>query len=151
MKPEWTMEMTRALMLWHREGVPFAELAARLSAQFGLSLTKNACIGKARRMGLPVRGPVDMERVLKQPRPKMIRLTRKVDAPIEPEPEWRAPAEPGVSIYQLSSVTCHWPLGKVEDYPPYRYCGQWTEVGMPYCDKHTATARGTSYGPRKTA
>jgi GcrA cell cycle regulator len=147
----WTSEMTRALMIWHGEGVPFTELAARLSAQFGVTLTKNACIGRARRMGLPVRGPTNMERTLKQPRPKMIRVPRKVDAPIDPEPEPEVEALPGVSIYQLTGTTCRWPLGSIMDRPPLRYCGCRCDVEVPYCKEHTITSRGSSYGPRKVA
>jgi hypothetical protein len=134
--------MTRTLRRLHRdETLSFGAMAAQLSAQFGVTLTKNACIGKARRMGLPIRGPFDRERVLKQPRPKMIRLPHKIDAPIEPELETPAEAaEPGISIYQLASDTCRWPLDPMEKYPPLRYCGCWCEVERPYCDTHMRVA-----------
>jgi len=149
----WTADMARTLRRLHRdETLSFGAIAAQMSAQFGVTLTKNSCIGKARRMGLPVRGAVDRERILKQPRPKMIRLPHKIDAPIEPELETPAEAaEPGISIYQLESCTCRWPLGAMETRPPLRYCGQWCEIERPYCDEHTAMSRGVSYGPRVRA
>jgi hypothetical protein len=130
----------------------FDGMASQMSAKFAVTITKNACIGKARRMGLPVRGPIDKERVLKQPRPKMIRLPHKIDAPIEPELETPAEAaEPGISIYQLGSDTCRWPLGAMETRPPLRYCGCLCDIERPYCDERTAAARGVSYGPRVRA
>ena len=145
--------MTRTLCLLHRDvALSFSDMAAQISAKFAVTITKNACIGKARRMGLPVRASVGGTRVLQQPRPKMIRLPHKIDAPIEPELETPAEAaEPGISIYQLASDTCRWPLGAVETRPPLRYCGCWCEIERPYCDEHTAMSRGVSYGPRVRA
>jgi hypothetical protein len=147
----WTSEMVRDLMLLHQEKVPFTQIAAKLSAKTGVTITKNACIGKARRLGLPVRHPVDPERVLKQPRRKMIRLPRRVDAPIEPEPEPVVETLPGISIQQHTLRTCRWPLGKVQDRPPYRYCGCRCSVERPYCAEHTAVSRGGSVVLRRIA
>ena len=109
----WTADMMRTLRLLHRDAkLSCDDMAKQMSAKFAVTITKNSCIGKARRMGLPVRGPIDKERVLKQPRPKMIKTPHKIDAPIEPEPEPAEASEPGISIYQLGSCTCRWPLGQ---------------------------------------
>jgi hypothetical protein len=43
---------------------------------------------------------------------------------------------PGIDMMQLTQNTCHWPLAKVEDYPPYRYCGCQTLEGSPWCPRH---------------
>jgi len=53
---DWTKERMAQLRALHRnDKLSFDMIAEILSEQFGTELTKNACIGKARRMGLPER------------------------------------------------------------------------------------------------
>ena len=51
---EWTDVMKRRFAKLHRQTpeLSFTTIASMMSAEFGIELTRNACIGKARRMGL---------------------------------------------------------------------------------------------------
>jgi hypothetical protein len=138
----WTDEMNLAFSRMHRhkDDYSFEVMAAKMSALFKISLTRNALIGKARRLGLPMRGQQKLARLPIEK--KKIRLrARPVDAPIEPVVE-PPPATPqrGVTIYQLNGRTCRWPLGAVEDWPPYLYCGADSPPDCPYCPDHSGRA-----------
>jgi hypothetical protein len=139
---DWTADMILAFTKLHRQQPPmsFGKIAAEMSAAFNIELTKNACIGKASRLGLPTRQQSDTPRK-NRGKAKMIRI--RVDAPIAAEIAPRN-TEAGLDIYQLGWGDCKWPLGKVDDRPPYRYCGGPALLGRPYCNKHTETATGNT-------
>ena len=142
-KTDWNPLMVATFRALHRADGSFAEIAAQMSAIFGLPITRNACIGKARRLELPMRSN-DRPRVpLPVKAGKTIAKPIRVDAPIPP-PGPTAPSAPGVDIYQLGSGVCRWPLGEVTDRPPYRYCGGHAPIEAPYCAKHRRAAYTTS-------
>ena len=136
----WTPSMSATLRALHRTEASFVEIAAQMSAIFGVEISRNACIGKARRLELPMRAS-DGPRV---PRPKpaktVPRKPVRVDAPIPPPAEVEPTPEVGVSIYQLTGTTCRWPLGKMEDRPPFRYCGHDAPIEESYCAEHRAVS-----------
>jgi hypothetical protein len=137
---DWTAEMLLRFTQLHRQQPPlsFARIAAQMSAEFNITLTRNACIGKASRLGLPMRGQTDRPRRNRE-KIKMIKI--RVDAPIAPLIAPRQP-EIGLDIYQTRKGDCKWPLGEIEDRPPYRYCGAPSLLGRPYCKAHTKKATG---------
>jgi hypothetical protein len=138
----WTAEMTLRFTELHRQEPPlsFTKIAAEMSVAFNIRLTGNACIGKAHRLGLPTRHQSATPRQ-KRGKAKMIRV--RVDAPIAPAIEPRSHLG-GLDIYQLGWGECRWPLGHVEDRPPYRYCGGPALLGRPYCNEHTEKAAGNT-------
>ena len=126
----WTAEMSNALVALSSlpENLTYVEIARRLSERFGVEISKNACIGKARRMAQPPRParPGKYQR----PRSKV-----RVDAPIPPR--YERSTEPGISIYQLlERENCHFPLAEFTDHPPYRYCGEPTIGETSWCKGH---------------
>jgi len=146
----WTPAMVATFRALHRSNGSFATIAAQMSAIFGLPITRNACIGKARRLELPMRANDGLRKTLPRPA-RPVKIPVPVAAPIEPEPEPPAVEGEGISIYQLNGTTCRWPLGPVETTPPYRYCGAGCDVEVPYCAEHSVKARGSTYVPRKHA
>jgi hypothetical protein len=143
----WTPEMLVAFRELYSEEpeLPFRRIAALMSIWFDITLTSNACIGKAHRLGLPMRGHRAGFRKPHQPhtkRPKMIKV--RVDAPIAPVeaiiPD--APPPEGLTIYQLRENTCHWPLGETYARPPFQYCGEPSLLGRSYCVTHMSKATG---------
>lgn len=136
----WTEELkTRLRELHADEDLLFGAIAAQLSQEFGVTLTRNACIGKAGRMRL----------VRRHPRPPQTRR-RAITLGMPPEtvprvlPRWRVcepPAPPAgerLTLLQLTDNTCRWPYG---DRVPYLFCGAAT-AGKTYCAYHTGVACG---------
>jgi hypothetical protein len=124
-----------------RPELPLEAIAAKMSELFGITLTKNACVGKAHRLNLPQRGHRTGPRKPSHPkRERKIRMVR-VDAPIAPIDD---PPPPGagnrLTIYQLHYRNCHWPLGEITDRPPFLYCGEPAEEGRSYCLPHCKKA-----------
>jgi hypothetical protein len=112
-------------------------IAEKLSKEFGVVLTKNSVIGRSHRLRLELRDNVPFVRKKVTPMPK--RKYHRVDTPIAPVLEPRC-EEIGISIYQLRDDDCHWPLGEMLDYPPFRYCGKASLFGRPYCKGHSRIA-----------
>ena len=134
----WTSDMLARLRELHdqKPALMFVEIAAAMSSDFNLNLTRNACIGKARRIGLPMREGTPRQPV--KGKEKMMR--KRVDAPIIHAVERPLDLNDTLTIYQLREGDCKWPLGKVEDTPPYAFCGHPAPIGMPYCPKHARKA-----------
>ena len=148
---DWTKERMAQLRALHRnDKLSFDTIAEILSEDFGVTLTKNACVGKARRMGLPERTSKRKRKVFRgDKRRRHVTLVASTPAPIEPEvvpcvlPRWKvidAPPAPGghITLFQLDGNTCRWPHG---DRTPYLFCGAPT-AGKTYCAYHTGISCG---------
>ena len=136
----WTeYQMARLRALHADDKLSFDVIAEELSVEFRMEVSKNACIGKARRMGLPQRR-----------RKSIPRATRKRALELHPPetapcvlPRWKvidAPPAPGghITLLQLDGNTCRWPHG---DRTPYLFCGAPT-AGKTYCAYHTGISCG---------
>ena len=147
---DWSKDRMARLRALHRnDRLSFDAIAAMLSEEFGVTLTKNSCIGKARRMGLPERTNKRKRKVFRGDK-RRAHITLVAPAPIEPEvvpcvlPRWKviadeAPAERGrLTLLQLNDNTCRWPHG---DRVPYLFCGAPT-AGKTYCAYHTGISCG---------
>ena len=155
---DWTKERMAQLRTLHRnDKLSFDMIAEILSEQFGVELTKNSCIGKARRMGLPERTNRRKRKVFRGDKRRR-HITLVTPAPVEAEvvpcvlPRWRvmeneAPAELGrLTLMQLDGNKCHWPYG---DRVPYLFCGAPT-AGKTYCAYHTGVSCGRIVGMTRT-
>lgn len=102
----------RLVAMWE-EGVTTAEMARQLSTE-EVPITKNAVIGKVRRLGLPMR-------VEKSGKSKPVRASRR-------------------ALEDLKAGSCAWPMGHPPD-PEFHFCGASPVVlGKPYCEHHCAVA-----------
>jgi hypothetical protein len=147
---DWSKDRMARLRALHRnDRLSFDAIAEALSEEFKVTLTKNACIGKARRMGLPERTTKRKRKVFRGDKRRR-QITLVAPAPIEAEavpcvlPRWKviadeAPAERGkLTLMQLDGNKCHWPSG---DRVPYLFCGAPT-AGKTYCAYHTGISCG---------
>jgi hypothetical protein len=141
----WTDEMIKRLRQLHASGMnSFEAIAAALRAEFKVHLTKNACIGKGRRLGLQKRRP--SYQVLGYVKKTRKRTPSKPAAPRREAPQEQIPAvlprwpvalprcpAKHVTIYQLEPSMCRYPFG--DDGPPYVYCGRKAVRGS-WCAEH---------------
>ncbi len=146
---DWTPDMIARLRALWDEGHATAEIGRRMG------ISKNAVVGKAHRLRLPARpSPIRMsvtgsERQARLPRPPRPAPSstlqplpsaagrggpmRPVEAPPAPLPARAGP----------SGQPCCWPLGDPGQ-PGFRFCGDGTAPGRPYCREHA----GLAYLPR---
>jgi hypothetical protein len=140
---EWDEVRAARLRALHaNKQMSFDAIAAQLTVEFAMVVSKNACIGKARRMGLPKRPP----KVFRgDKRRRAVTLVAPVAEAVPCVlPRWKVldmdrPA-PGnrITLIQLNDNRCHWPHG---DRAPYLFCGAPT-AGKTYCAYHTGIACG---------
>jgi len=130
----WTDERVETLKRLWGQGSSASQIAKILG-----SVTRNAVIGKAHRLGLSQGRPA-------QPRVERPRAerTERVHVP-RPEPAPKPlPVEdlsdaPKVPLMLLRERMCKWPLGNPED-GDLRFCGRESAAGLPYCREHAMRA-----------
>jgi hypothetical protein len=139
---DWDDHLIARFRVLHNGGKrPFSEIAKTLSYEFGIKLTKNACIGKARRLGLEARPRVMPPTPRKGQNRGGPRRLPVVLPGWQVEPPRLPPTAGKITIYQLKDGVCHFPHG---DKPPYTYCGAATRKGS-WCPHHERVVypRGT--------
>ena len=139
----WTSEMLDAFRELYSEEpeLPFRKIAALMSSRFDIQLTSNGCIGKAHRLGLPMRGHRTGPRKPHHPHTKRLKMIKvRVDAPIVPDMPKREPQPFTLELVDLQHGDCRWPSGAPMDRPPFFYCGEPAVAGRPYCAAHMDAA-----------
>jgi hypothetical protein len=128
MKIEWTTRLDDRLQALHAEKITFIRIAEILNAEFGLALTRNACVGRAHRICLQLRQKPKPPQRIRKPIPNLsVRIKR---AP---------PIAPGaLTMLQLTRGTCRWPNDAAR--PPYTYCGAPVYDDRPFCLAHCKLA-----------
>jgi GcrA cell cycle regulator len=135
----WTSEQDDQLRAMHVEKpIPKCrEMAERIGC------TKNAVIGRRRRIGLggPKRVAKPRDRSPNRPKAEPRVLKRRM-AMLKAEPLLRdVPDTPPISaksLVDLAPSECRWPFGD----KPYTFCGCPVADGVPYCAGHARIAYG---------
>jgi GcrA cell cycle regulator len=146
---KWTIEREAKFRKLHAQGYSFSDIAAQL----GFPGERNACIGKAHRLGLGERPQSTKDR--SKTRPKVKRLTNhgnrfdhvEINAPaLLPilSDGSDTPAAQRCTLLQLNSGVCKWPFGEPAS-PDFFFCGGDAIEGKPYCAEHCRLAHKTSW------
>lgn len=122
----WPPEAVARLRELRQAGVAFSECTRALNAEFGATLSRNAVIGKAQRIGLcqpsaSCRRPI---RIIARARPSCDAIT------VASEP---------VTVCHARPYHCRWPLGDPKS-PDFRFCGARRLEPLPYCPSHALIA-----------
>lgn len=137
----------------HGKDMSFARIANQLSAEFNIRVSRNACIGKATRMGFPIRARTYAERGARghvtTPRKRVSRIqsagvgiVRRVRVSIEEIRLQLADVVPlHVSFDDLRHDQCRYPYG---DALPFTFCGCEKLPGASYCEPHQRLTRSGS-------
>jgi GcrA cell cycle regulator len=141
----WTKERDKLLTDEWKEGKPALQIAGNWDG-----ITKNAVIGRARRLKLPSRGLAQIRPKVKSESPPPV----KSAPPVSPDMakifvvdgvrENHTPEEPieipvGKTVLTIEDSECRWPLGDVRS-PEFHFCSHKTLPGLPYCGKHCKKA-----------
>ena len=145
---EWSSEDDEILRKMWDDGFSASQIVGALSRP----RSRNAVIGRIHRLG--------WTRYPTAPRPTLAKKQQQKAAPPPPPPPLpprrvslasaaasMAPALPpaylpsplpkGVSIWDLSSSTCRWPIGNPGD-KTFHFCGEVPKAGHVYCGPHVA-------------
>ncbi len=160
----WTPEHSAALREYIATGLSFSRAADALNAKFGTAYTRNAVLGRAKRMKLVV--PVRPERGPKVKQPKRAKVPRKPRAGRGSEPGTTAPPverpEPPklrcvgisprlVSLLDLEAGECRYPYGGDRDGEAITFCGHSCFRGSAYCAPHFHLTRGPAIESERPA
>jgi GcrA cell cycle regulator len=154
MQINWPPEHCSALRDCLAKGLSFSEAADAINGRFGAAYSRNATIGRAKRMGLkaPVR-PKSPPRVPQQARPP--RPCRSREGAAEPKPETPASDRPRrvelrcvqimprhLSVTELEVGDCRYPYGGDAEGEAITFCGHPQREGSSYCLGHFNLTRG---------
>lgn len=144
---QWTTDMKLRLSeLWHAEPVvSVTQISLIMTGEFGTTISRNAVVGKANRLGFPPRGEpksiadarqnktkaAKRERIFKPKR----QYIRAVDTPLPPD----AILAPGQNeAWYRADQLCQWP--QVDKTRDATKCENPRVEGRPYCECHARRA-----------
>ena len=152
---EWAPAHCDALREYLAKGMSYSQIADAINAKFETGYSRNAAIGRARRMGLA--GPVDSGDRPKQP-PKAgakgLDKARERHVPEPPRPFASIErAEPPklrcveivprhLALIDLEDGHCRYPYGGDADGEAITFCGHPQRTGSSYCTPHFHLTRG---------
>lgn len=141
----WTEPATeRFVELTNDHSLYYSQIAATLSKEFHTTFSKNACIGKAKRLGLPERDTAIPGRPKKKrewPKKKnaplaMYSRAQRIKALKDGRPPRRYPTRKprppagGVHLLDLKHHHCRYIVGDL------RFCGEQKIDDSSYCEAH---------------
>jgi GcrA cell cycle regulator len=151
----WAPEHAEALREHLAKGLSYSEIAAAINARFKTDYSRNATIGRARRMGLAGSerpgGWPKLSPKAQQPSLQKIRKRRSLDG------VWRVPVfertetaelrcvevDPRhLSLIDLEPGDCRYPYGGDEEGEAITFCGHKRREGSSYCAPHFDLTRG---------
>jgi GcrA cell cycle regulator len=162
----WAPEHTAALREFIGRGMSYAAAADALNARFGTAYSRNAAIGRAKRIGLAVPGrsedqPTWVPKAPKRPKAATQTLPGPRAGQVAPLP---APerAEPVklrcvgiqprlVPLVELEKDDCRYPYGGDEEGEAITFCGHPRFGGSSYCAPHFHLTRGPAVEPGRPA
>lgn len=150
----WSENQTKILRDMHAAGKTAADIARAVGK------TRNAVLGKVKRLGLATSRHVYLDRLKKAARARSKEISEKAiirknetkkKGAQKPSPETDYdrvdPSTPGlIRLADLSSKTCRYPLNNAAQ-GEYYFCGGTPKEGRPYCSDHCAVV----YQPKKEA
>ena len=153
---DWGPVHSQALREFLAQGMSYADIARAINSRFGTSYTRNAAIGRSKRMGLAA-----AERRLEQAGPQTkadVKRLRKAraDSRLEVPPSIpMLPREPvklrcvGITprllaLVELGPDDCRYPYGGDKEGEPITFCGHPKSPGSSYCGPHFDLTRGSA-------
>jgi len=166
---DWAPEHSAALREFLAKGMSYAKAADAINAKFGTAYSRNAAIGRGKRMGLAgpetPKEPRRVPRRTSSPRPRKSRK-RRAAGPVQPKPVQPKPAlvcsEPlklrcvGIkprllALIDLERGDCRFPYGGDRDGEAITFCGHPRREGSSYCTAHFRLTRGEGTASERSA
>jgi GcrA cell cycle regulator len=156
----WSREHCDALREYHAKGMSFAEIAEAINAKFKTTYSRNAAIGRARRMGLAV--PERPKPPPKASAPRLDRIRERHAASSRPLMPVFEPAKTvklrsveidprHLSLIDLEPGDCRYPYGGDAEGDAITFCGHPQRRGSSYCAAHFHLSRGPGTAAERAA
>ena len=170
----WAPEHSDALRQYLAKGMSFSEAAGAINAKFSTAYTRNAALGRAKRMGFvapdrPARPPkprpqanaprlqgVREQHSTERARPVPVPVPMPMPAPVMPSAErvtlrciQIVPRH--LSVIDLEAGDCRYPYGGDEDGEAITFCGHSQLRGSSYCAGHFHLTRGPGTASERAA
>lgn len=160
----WAPEHSAALRELMAKGLSYSEIAKTINERFGTNYTRNATIGRSKRMGLtrPAK-PASPQHVPPQTRPSRTHRAGSAGAATKAEPIPAIQhAEPVklrcvgirprlVPLVELEAGDCRYPYRGDKDGEPITFCGHPRREGSSYCTPHFRLTRDPGLGSERGA
>jgi len=161
----WAPAHSDALREHLAKGLSFSKIAEAINLKFQTSYSRNATIGRARRLGLAGPDRPEVRPPAKPPRLHRLEDFRSAESK-SPEFHWPAPAlknaqpaklrcveiEPRhLSLIELADGDCHYPYGGDEEGEAITFCGHPRQPGSSYCAPHFHLSRNPQALPERAA
>ena len=150
MQLNWEEAHSAALRECLKKGMTFSEAARTLNERFGTAYSRNAAIGRARRMGLS--SPERAKRIARPrpPKPAGVRLSKRRERAVsglsaKVDVRERAAAlqlrcvavsPRHLSLVELEAGDCRYPYGGDVEGESITFCGHPRRDGSSYCVSH---------------
>jgi GcrA cell cycle regulator len=155
----WPPEHSQALREYLARSMSYSEIAQAINTKFGTAYSRNAALGRAKRMGLggPGPGPDRPDERPKPPpkanRPWLEKLCKRVAPELTRPMPILERAEPvklrcieidprHLSLLELERGDCRYPYGRDADGDAITFCGHPRRRGSSYCAPHFHLTRG---------
>lgn len=164
MQSTWEGAHSTALRELVEKGVTFSEIARLLNERFGTAYTRNATIGRARRMGLSLPAPAGSASVFQAPkRADIRRISAKrahtlLQSPPKPSTQQRAAVlrlrcvaitPRHLALVDLEPEDCRYPYGGDAENEPITFCGHPRREGSSYCVAHFHLTRLVEFDEKR--
>ena len=152
---DWAPEHSDALREYHAKGMSYAKIADTINARFNTDYTRNATLGRGRRLGL-----ADTSQPNAPPRAPSHPVSARLHGPVEshvPNASRRIPvleraaalklrcvgiAPRHLSLLELAPADCRYPYGGDEEGEAITFCGHIRRPGSSYCASHFHLTQG---------
>src|ERR1700716_2070591 len=156
----WAREHCDALCDYHAGGLSFAEIAEAINAKFKTAYSRNAAIGRARRMGLadpdrpkpPPKASTPPLHTIRERHAASSRRPMPVLEPAETVTLRCVEIDPRhLSLIDLEPGDCRYPYGGDEEGEAITFCGHPQRRGSSYCTAHFHLSRGPGTAAERAA
>jgi GcrA cell cycle regulator len=166
MQSNWAEQHSQALREYLQKGMTYSEAARAINERFNTSYSRNAAIGRAKRMGISGAGQPDRPGSAKRPRPpNPKRLFKKRAGLLKPSRRRvkvlaRAAAlnlrcvavvPRHLSLLELEDGDCRYPYGGDAEGEAITFCGHPRRDDSSYCVSHFHLTNAPATASERTA
>ena len=152
----WPSEHSDALRDYFFKGLSYAEIGREINARFGTAYTRNAVVGRAKRLGLAEPERMTSPSIVPSlpGEPGLLSPPRVAIPGLNlPPPSALKPVNPVklrcvgvrprlITLLELERGDCRYPYGGDREGEEIRFCGHPRQPGSSYCAPHAHLTRG---------